>query len=72
MRTNGDMMNLNLTRGEVCDLLIATTGIKFDMLDEMRDENTTESRKEVLKNSIKKWERLHDLIKDQLEQFDAQ
>ena len=67
---NNEMMSLNMTRIEMCDLMMATLAIRFEAEDEMRDENTTETRKEILKGTIKKWTRLHDEIKRQIDEFD--
>lgn len=70
--TNAEIISLNLRRSDICDLMIATLGIKFDMEDEIRNPETTESRRNVLKNSIGKWERLHDELKKQLDEADNQ
>lgn len=69
---NGKIMSLKLTRIEMCDLMIATSSIYFGMDMEMRDEKTTESRKKILRESMKKWERLHDEIRRQINEFDRQ
>lgn len=62
-------MKLDMTRREVCDLLLATTGIKFAVVDEINDENTPDERKEILARTIDKWAALHDKIKVQLDGF---
>lgn len=67
--TNSEMMTLNLRRLDMCDIRIALTSLIIDMNCEMRDPTTTESRKEVLKGSIKKWERLKAEV---VKQFDEQ
>lgn len=69
---NSEIMSLRLTRLDMCDLMIATSSIYFGMDAEMRDENTTESRRSVLRNSMKKWERLHDEIRRQINAFDRE
>lgn len=69
---NGKIMSLKLTRIEMCDLMIATSSVYFGMDMEMRDEKTTESRKKILRESMKKWERLHDEIRRQINEFDRQ
>lgn len=63
-------VNLELNRVKVCDLMIACTGICFGMEDELRDPNTSETRREILKRSIAKWEALHDDLEAQLKAFD--
>lgn len=69
---NSEIMSLNLTRLDMCDLMIATSNIYFDMGMEMRDENTTETRRKILVESMKKWMRLHDEIRRQINEFDRQ
>lgn len=64
-------MKLNLTRSEVCDLMLATTSIVCEARTEMNDKNTSKERKNILSGTITKWQGLHDLIKDQLEENDA-
>lgn len=71
MTYNALTVNLNLSRLDVCDLLIACTGIRHDMEDEIRDPATTDGRREVLRQSIRKWEDLHDNLKRQLDDFDS-
>ena len=46
---NSEIMSLKMTRLDMCDLMIATSSIYFDMDIEMHDENTTESRRKVLR-----------------------
>lgn len=69
---NSEIMSLRLTRLDMCDLMIATHCVYFGMDAEMRDENTTESRRSVLRNSMKKWEHLHDEIRRQINAFDRE
>lgn len=70
--TNNEMMNLNLTRGSVCDVLRAITSVKIDFMREIRDENTTEDRRKIAESSLAMWEKLHNEIKNQLDKFDVQ
>ena len=64
---NSEMMNLNLTRGNVCDVLRAITSVKIDFMREIRDENTTEDRRKIAESSLAMWDKLHGEIKCQLE-----
>ena len=64
-------MKLNLTRSEVCDLMLSTTSIVCGARAEMNDESTSEERKNILDGTIKKWQSLHDIIRAQLEENDA-
>ena len=69
---NGKTMSLKMSRLDMCDLMIATSSIYFGMDAEMRDESTTETRKKILEQSMKKWMRLHDEIRRQINEFDRQ
>lgn len=69
---NGKIMSLKLTRLDMCDLMIATLSIWHGMDAEMRDENTTETRRKILEQSMKKWERLHGEIRKQINEFDRE
>ena len=71
MTYNALTVDLHLSRLEVCDLLIACTGIRHDMEYEIRDPATKDSRREVLRQSIRKWEDLHDKLKSQLDDYDS-
>ena len=72
MSRNSEIMSLELSRLDMCDLMSATLSVYFDMDEEMRDKKTREDRKEVLAESMKKWERLHKEIKRQINAFDRE
>lgn len=55
MKTNQDVMNVKLTRKDVCDLLLACINAEYEAND-----------------GGKKWKKLHDELKKQLEAFDAE
>ena len=63
---------LELTRSEICDLLLACTEIKWSAIDEMKnDPDCPEYRRDVvLPGTIKKWQSLHDIIDEQLTEQD--
>lgn len=67
--TNGEMMNLSLRRIDMCDIRLALTSVICDMMTEMNSPSTSETRKEVLKGSIRKWEKLKAEV---VRQFDEQ
>lgn len=69
---NEETMTMEMKRLEICDLLIATTHIVIEARAELADEETTETRKEVLAGTIKKWKRLHDEIARQIAAFDTE
>jgi len=62
-------MNLNISRNDACNLAIACTCIIVDMREELQSLNPkpTESRAKVLGESIKKWERIRETIRNQVE-----
>jgi len=70
MTTNESIMNLQLSRPNVYDILLALTQLTCEFRTEMNDENTSETRREIAKASLKKWESLRDEIKGQLKKFD--
>ncbi len=63
---------ITLDRNELCDLMLACTGIVIDARIEMEnDPNCPKYRREhVLPGTIKKWQRLHDLIEAQIDEID--
>ena len=60
---NSKIMNINLTRGEVCDVLRAITSVKVDF---MRD------RRKIAESSFAMCEKLYNEIKSQLNKFDEE
>lgn len=64
---------LTLSRLDICDLMLACTGIIIDAKTEMKsDPDCPEYRREhVLPETIKKWQSLHDLLEKQLDAQDA-
>lgn len=65
---------ITLDRSELCDLMLACTGIVIDARIEMEsDPDCPQYRREhVLPGTIKKWQRLRDLIEVQLDQIDKE
>ena len=68
--TNNDNMNIQLTRPETLDISMSIILLIHDVKNEMDDPETTESRKKVLKSTLKKWENLRIKIKKQFEEQD--
>ena len=50
--------------------LVNSIALQGNMEDEIRDPATKDSRREVLRQSIPKWEDLHDKLRRQLDEFD--
>lgn len=63
---------ITLDRIELCDLMLACTGIVIDAKQEMEnDPDCPQYRREhVLPGTIQKWQRLHDLIEAQIDEID--
>lgn len=68
--TNGDNMNIQLIRHETLDVSMSIISLIYNARSEMNDPGTTESRKEILKSTITKWEALRNKIKKQFEEQD--
>lgn len=64
------IMTLELSRNNVCDISMALLDLIHVFRHEINDENTSETRREIAKASLKKWERLRDEVKRQLKEFD--
>lgn len=63
---------LSLKRIQINDLMMACTGIIIAAKNEKRCPETSDARKEILDDTIKKWKRLHDELKRQLNEQDAE
>lgn len=68
--TNNEIMKLNLTRHEVCQIRLGLTGLISEMKSELNNENTTDDRKDVLISSINMWETLKSKICNQFKMQD--
>lgn len=64
-------MNIELTRTQICDLMMATTLIKIEAIHELTDMTTKQDRKDILTKTVAKWENLHETLQSQLEQMGA-
>ena len=64
MATN--KVNLDLTRKNVCDILIAIINVKTDFIDEIADPTTSEDKRKIAKASLDMWDKLYKEIKIQL------
>lgn len=51
-------------------MLLASLHVKFDFEREVRDESTTDERREIAKRDAKKWEALHAKLKAKLKAWD--
>lgn len=69
---NRNKYTLKLPRIQFCDLMMACSGIIMASKDEQRCPETSDTRKEILDGTIKKWKRLHDELKRQLDEQDAE
>ncbi len=55
---NAEIVNVQMSRLDLVDLMLACTGIEFNLVDS--------------ENSKKKWRQLHDMLEKQLRAFDAE
>lgn len=55
-------MTIEMTRTELCDLRIACTHIILATMDEIRDPETSDERREIANRTLKKWQDLKDKI----------
>lgn len=66
---NDEIMTLSLRKINVCDIRLALTSLIISMKQELREESTSECRRELLARSIAKWETLRAEV---VRQFDKQ
>lgn len=61
-----------LTRIDICDLLLAALEVKWGAIHELNDPETTETRKQILQGTIEKWEGIHARLNAQLDKLDKE
>ena len=69
---NSSEDTLCLKRIQICDIMMACTGIVLEAREELSAADVSISRMETLEGTIKKWTRLHDELKRQLDEQDAE
>ena len=62
-----DTVTVNLTRSQLCSLMMACTALTVSHKNEAADPETTDSRREVCLRTAEAWKTLHDCLKAQLE-----
>lgn len=67
--TNATPFTLTLPRLTVLDIKLALLGVCFDHEDEARNPETSETRRGICLNTVKKWRGIYDEVG---RQFDAQ
>ena len=68
---NDEIMILTLARIKVNDIEVAIMSIIFELEREINDPKTTDSRKEIVKSSIKiRWEPLLEEVRKQFKEQD--
>ena len=55
-------MTVEMTRTELCDLRLACTNIIIATMNEIRDPETSDTRREIAERTLKKWQTLKDKI----------
>ena len=61
-----DTVTVNLTRSQLCSLMMACTALTISHKNEAADPETTDSRREVCLRTAEAWKTLHDCLKAQL------
>lgn len=69
---NVDIMTLNLSRLEVCDVRRAITSVMIAFMDEIGNPETTPERRKIAIRSLKYWEELKAKIVNQFDEQDAE
>lgn len=69
---NEEMMTLKLTRLRVCDIHLALTCLLIDYRQELQTPGITEDRKQIIRESLKKWQAVSDDIHRQFAEQDAE
>lgn len=70
MSYNERIVNLKVTRRDVCDILRATTAVFIDFENEAKDPAVSADRRQIAAGSAKYWREFHDRIEAQLDAFD--
>lgn len=61
-----DTVTVNLTRSQLCALIMACTAETISHRHEAADPETTDSRREVCLRTAEAWKTLHDCLKAQV------
>ena len=70
---NHEIMTLKLKRINVLDCIMAVQNVIHDFEDEIRDENTTDTRKQIAQSSIdRRWQPVLDTLKAQFAEQDGE
>ena len=62
-----DTVTVNLTRSQLCSLMMACTALTYDHRHEAAGPETTDSRRDGCLRTAEAWQTLHDCLKAQLE-----
>lgn len=70
---NCEIMTLKLKRTNVLDCIMAVQNVIHDFEDEIRNENTTDTRKQIAQSSIDhRWQPVLDTLKAQFAEQDGE
>lgn len=64
---NTELMKLNLTKHEICQINLSLTHLIFEMENELNSEYISEDRKKGLTSSIDMWKVLRCKVRNQIE-----
>ena len=68
--TNSEMMTLELSRHDMCDIKRALTTIIIDFRREISSQEITEDRRKIAKSSLEIWKRLKTKVDTQFAEQD--
>ena len=72
MITNGPVLNVQMRRIELCDTILAIDSVIVDFKREIKNPETTPTRREICQSSVdRRWEPLRQLLRQQLDAADA-
>lgn len=64
-------MTIKIDRSDACKLMLACTALSQSLKRESIDENVTEDRRIKAASSAGMYDRLHDVLKESIEAWDA-
>lgn len=73
MVTNGTVLNVQMRRIDLLDAILAIDSVIVDFKREIKNPETTTTRREICQSSIdRRWEPLRQLLRQRLDAADAE
>ena len=66
---NGKTVNVKIKRHELIDLMMACTELKFAFKEDLANAKDNDAKR-IAEGGMRKWENLHEILKQQLNAFD--